>query len=62
MPPEEREFLTVVCATNQQKVDEMKILVQEFRKKALEILDTDSPDGVYFLNFQLYPVTSKEQK
>lgn len=57
VPVEQRDFLTVAVPTNLKQVQKLKKLIQEFRKEAMQVLDTPEPQEVYFLNVQLYPVT-----
>lgn len=57
VPVEQRDFLTVAVPTNLKQVQKLKKLIQEFRKEAMQLLDTVDAEDVYFLNVQLYPVT-----
>lgn len=59
-PLELRDFLTIAVPTNAKQIAEMKKLIQEFRKLSLKTLETNSPEDVYFLNVQLYPISTKE--
>lgn len=58
VPVHQRDFLTIAAPTNGKKIAELKKMIQEFRKQVMQVLETSEPDSVYFLNVQLYPVTS----
>jgi uncharacterized protein (TIGR02147 family) len=62
VPIDERNFLTIAAPTNIQKLPELKKLIEEFRKQALAIFESDQADQVYFLNLQLYPVSKSSQE
>lgn len=58
IPIEERHFLTIAAPSSKKKVQEVKKLIQEFRKRILDALeDSENPEEVYFFNLQLYPIT-----
>jgi uncharacterized protein (TIGR02147 family) len=59
VPVNQRHFLTIAAASNEEKLQEAKVKIEEFRKQLLLTLSTPKPDRVYFLNIQLFPV-SKE--
>jgi uncharacterized protein (TIGR02147 family) len=57
IPLTQRNFLTIAAPTNIQKINELRKLIEEFRKEALLLFECENADQVYFLNLQLYPVT-----
>ncbi len=57
VPVEHRDYLTIVCATDSEKVEKVKQMIQDFRKQIQNELESKNPDRVYFCNLQLYPVT-----
>jgi uncharacterized protein (TIGR02147 family) len=58
---DQRHFMTIAAPSNQKKLKDLKLRIEEFRKEALNILSTPNPDQVYFLNIQAFPVTSLEE-
>jgi uncharacterized protein (TIGR02147 family) len=60
VPIQNRNFLTIAAPTNKKKLTELHKLIEEFRKQALHVFESDDPDDVYFLNIQLYPVTASK--
>ncbi len=57
----ERHFLTIAAPSSYQKLKELKIRIDEFRKEVLQILSTPKPEQVFFLNIQVFPVTREPQ-
>jgi uncharacterized protein (TIGR02147 family) len=62
VPVENRDFLTAAVPTNLKQVQKLKKMIQEFRKEAMQTLETANPTEVYFLNVQLYPVSHSGQE
>lgn len=62
VPLEDRDFLTIAAPTNATQIAEVKKMIQEFRKLVLQTLETPNPEEVYFMNVQLYPVTTAKEK
>lgn len=60
IPLEKRQFLTITAPSNQSKLAQLQVLIDEFRKQALNLFETENPTDIYFLNIQLYPVTHSE--
>lgn len=60
VPVDQRHFLTIAAASNEEKMREVKGRIEEFRKEILTILSTPEPDRVYFLNIQIFPVSTEE--
>jgi uncharacterized protein (TIGR02147 family) len=52
-----RDISSVTMALSDKNFQEIKALIQRFRKELLAIADQDqSPEGVYQINFQLFPL------
>jgi len=52
-----RDISAVTMALSDKNFQEIKTLIQRFRKELLAIADQDqSPEGVYQINFQLFPL------
>ena len=50
-------------ALSEERFQEIKSLVQRFRKELLAIADQDKcPEGVYQINFQLFPLAKRAKK
>jgi uncharacterized protein (TIGR02147 family) len=64
VPSLEREISAVTISVSPAQAKEVKKLIQEFRKKVLEVVAENSPetDRVYELNFQLFPLTKRVNK
>lgn len=60
VPVNQRHFLTIAAASNEEKMQEAKVKIEEFRKQLLLTLSTTKPDRVYFLNIQLFPVSKED--
>jgi uncharacterized protein (TIGR02147 family) len=59
--PQEREFSHVTVKTSIEGFTKIKQRIQEFRDEVLQIAAGEQQaDSVYHVNFQLYPITSKE--
>ena len=63
-PGPDRDISSVTMALSDKNFQEIKALIQRFRKELLAIADQDrAPEGVYQVNFQLFPLakcTNKE--
>ena len=64
-PGPDRDISSVTMTLSEKNYREVKMLIQRFRKELLAIADQDeSPEGVYQVNFQLFPLAKgagKEQ-
>jgi uncharacterized protein (TIGR02147 family) len=59
----ERDISSVTVALSEENFKRVKSLIQQFRKELLAIADQDqSPEGVYQVNFQLFPLTKVFKK
>jgi uncharacterized protein (TIGR02147 family) len=57
-PPGERDISSVTISLSGKRFEQIKQLVQKFRKELLAIADQDpSPEGVFQVNLQLFPLT-----
>jgi uncharacterized protein (TIGR02147 family) len=62
-PPSRRDISSVTLALSEEKLSRVKCLIQQFRKELLAVADQDpDPEGVYQVNFQLFPLTRPEKK
>jgi len=53
----DRDISSVTMTLSEKNFQEIKTLIQRFRKELLAIADQDqSPEGVYQVNFQLFPL------
>jgi uncharacterized protein (TIGR02147 family) len=53
----------VTMTLSEKNFREIKALIQRFRKELLAIADQDqSPEGVYQVNFQLFPLAKGAKK
>ena len=56
-PGSDRDISSVTMTLSEKNYREIKVLIQRFRKELLAIADQDeSPEGVYQVNFQLFPL------
>ena len=59
----DRDISSVTMTLSKKNFREIKALIQKFRKELLAIADQDqSPEGVYQVNFQLFPLTKGAKK
>ena len=59
----DRDISSVTVALSEENFKRVKSLIQQFRKELLAIADQDqSPEGVYQVNFQLFPLTKVFKK
>ena len=62
-PGPERDISSVTMALSDKNFREIKVLIQRFRKELLAIADQDQrPEGVYQVNFQLFPLAKGAAK
>lgn len=62
-PGPARDISSVTMALSDKSFEEIKALIQRFRKELLAIADQDqSPEGVYQVNFQLFPLAKCARK
>jgi uncharacterized protein (TIGR02147 family) len=62
-PGPARDISSVTMALSDENFQEIKALIQRFRKELLAIADQDqSPEGVYQVNFQLFPLAKGAKK
>ena len=62
-PGPARDISSVTMALSESSFREIKALIQRFRKELLAIADQDhSPEGVYQVNFQLFPLAKGTKK
>jgi uncharacterized protein (TIGR02147 family) len=58
-----RDISSVTMALSESSFQEIKSLIQRFRKELLAIADQDQrPEGVYQINFQLFPLAKRAKK
>jgi len=62
VPIEKREFSTRTMAINTKYLGEAKKLVKEFKEDMTSLLEEGTPDDVYQLSIQLFPLTEKDEK
>lgn len=55
-PIDKREFTSVTMAIDPEKIPQVKKLLQKYKRNICNILETDEPQEVYQLSFQLYPI------
>jgi uncharacterized protein (TIGR02147 family) len=59
----DRDISSVTMTLSEKNFREIKTLIQRFRKELLAIADQDqSPEGVYQVNFQLFPLAKSAGK
>lgn len=59
----DRDISSVTMTLSEKNFREIKALIQRFRKELLAIADQDqSPEGVYQVNFQLFPLAKGAKK
>jgi uncharacterized protein (TIGR02147 family) len=59
----DRDISSVTMALSEEGFREIKSLIQKFRKELLAIADQEKrPDGVYQVNFQLFPLAKCSKK
>ena len=57
-PIQKRDHSSIMMATSKKKVQEVKLIIRDFRRKLCEFLeDTDEFDTVYQLQVSLFPMT-----
>lgn len=56
-PVELRDFSSVVLKINIKNLCKVKKLIRQFQDDLCEFIENDSPEEIYHLNMQLYPVT-----
>jgi uncharacterized protein (TIGR02147 family) len=62
-PGPERDISSATMALSEEVFQEIKSLIQKFRKELLAIADQDQrPEGVYQINFQLFPLAKRAKK
>jgi len=62
-PGPDRDISSVTMALSDKGFQEIKSLIQKFRKELLAIADQDQrPEGVYQINFQLFPLAKRAKK
>ena len=62
-PGPDRDISSVTMALSERSFQEIKSLIQRFRKELLAIADQDRhPEGVYQINFQLFPLARRAAK
>jgi uncharacterized protein (TIGR02147 family) len=62
-PGPDRDISSVTMALSEEVFQEIKALIQKFRKELLAIADQDQrPEGVYQINFQLFPLAKRAKK
>jgi uncharacterized protein (TIGR02147 family) len=62
-PGQDRDISSVTMALSESSFQEIKSLIQRFRKELLAIADQDRhPEGVYQVNFQLFPLAKRAKK
>jgi uncharacterized protein (TIGR02147 family) len=62
-PGPDRDVSSVTMALSEEVFQEIKSLIQKFRKELLAIADQDQrPEGVYQVNFQLFPLAKRAKK
>lgn len=62
-PGPDRDISSVTMALSEEVFQEIKSLIQKFRKELLAIADQDQrPEGVYQVNFQLFPLAKRAKK
>jgi len=62
-PGQDRDISSVTMALSERSFQEIKSLIQRFRKELLAIADQDRhPEGVYQVNFQLFPLAKRAKK
>jgi uncharacterized protein (TIGR02147 family) len=62
-PGPERDISSVTMALSEEGFQEIKSLIQRFRKELLAIADQEKrPAGVYQINFQLFPLARRAKK
>jgi uncharacterized protein (TIGR02147 family) len=63
VPREKRDISAVTFVTSEETVKRIKEKIQKFRKEILEMAaESLTPDNVYQLNFQFFPLTSEEEE
>lgn len=63
IPPDLRDISSVTASISKSGFETIKSEIQLFRKRILEIVKSDSdPEGVYQINFQLFPITKINRK
>lgn len=60
VPVGDRDITAIVIPTNMAKLAEAKKLIEKFRYKILDLLNTDGPNEVFALSVQLFPLTKIE--
>lgn len=61
--PSHREVSAVCVAVSAETVNEIKSRIQKFREEILTLVNDDkSPQSIYQINFQLFPLTKDGQK
>jgi uncharacterized protein (TIGR02147 family) len=59
----DRDISSVTMALSEEGFREIKLLIQKFRKELLAIADQERhPEGVYQVNFQLFPLARQAKK
>ena len=62
-PGPDRDISSVTMALSEKGFQEIKSLIQKFRKELLAIANQDRhPEGVYQVNFQLFPLAKRAKK
>ncbi len=59
-PKESRDISTITMNISGKDFEQVKVMIQEFRKSVLRFVnDNASPESVYQMNIQLYPLTKR---
>lgn len=62
-PSVERDISSLTLGLSKKGAQDVKELIQSFRKQLLEIAQNDQqPERVYQVNFQLFPLSKREEK
>ena len=56
-PVQERDFTSITMAINSKKLAEAKVLIRKFQDELSGLLEDSTPDQVYRLCVQLFPLS-----